>query len=105
MKLKLDDDDFERLFSLLKISKYDVVVDLTTDTNCFKLIAACRKFSTIYINSSMEINWHFEPGASLYDQSLFKRHEMAEALNKEFTDTTTHIYEFGMNPGLISIFA
>jgi len=67
MKLKLEDEDFEKLFSLLKMSKYDVVVDLTTDTNCFKLISVCRKFSTIYINSSIEINWHFEEGASLYD--------------------------------------
>jgi len=51
----------------LKLQKLDVVVDLTTDTNCFKLITACRKLSTIYINNSMEINWHFEEGASLYD--------------------------------------
>jgi len=106
MKLKLEDDDYEKLFSLLKLQKYDVVVDLTTDINCFRLIGACKKNSLLYINTSLEINWHFEEGASLYDQSLFKRHELIDALQQEIKDpnNATHVYEFGMNPGLISIF-
>jgi hypothetical protein len=41
-KLKLLDEDYERVFYLLRAQPYDIVIDLTTNTNCFKLIEAVR---------------------------------------------------------------
>jgi homospermidine synthase len=105
-KLRLEDDDYERLFKLFKVSPYDVVIDLTTNVNVFKIIEAVRKNSLLYLNTSMEINWHFNANSSIYDESLFKRHILAEEVAKNVKDpnNATHCYEFGMNPGLISHF-
>ena len=107
MKLRLEDDDYESLFKLLKVKSLDIVVDLTTNINCFKLIETCKLNSLLYMNTSLEINWHFSADATAYDESLLKRHVILEELNKKVVDpkNATHIYEFGMNPGLISHFA
>ena len=107
MKIRLEDDDYESLFKLLKVKALDVVVDLTTNINCFNLIETCKLNSLMYINTSLEINWHFSADATAYDESLLKRHVLLDELSKKVADpkNATHIYEFGMNPGLISHFA
>lgn len=105
-QLQLQDDDYEILFKFLEAKPYDIVIDLTTDTNCFKIVEAVKKFGLHYMNTALEINWHFQDGASAYDQSLYKRHIILEELHKKVKDehNATHVYEFGMNPGLISHF-
>jgi len=106
-RLRLEDDDYEILFKTLKVKPLDVVVDLTTNINCFKLIEAAKNFGLMYMNTSMEINWHFNAESTVYDESLLKRHVIIDELNKKIPDVhnATHLYEFGMNPGLISHFA
>jgi homospermidine synthase len=105
-KVRLEDDDFDRLFRLFKLKPLDVIVDLTTNTSCYKLIETVRKHSLLYMNTSMEINWHFSAESSVYDESLLKRHIDVENIDKSIADpqNATHCYEFGMNPGLISHF-
>jgi homospermidine synthase len=59
------------------------------------------------MNTSLEINWHFSADSTVYDESLLKRHVIVDEINKRVADkhNATHVYEFGMNPGLISHFA
>ena len=59
------------------------------------------------MNTSFEINWPFHADATAYEESLLKRHKILHELNKKVIDpkNATHIYEFGINPCLISHFA
>ena len=102
---KLEDNDWETLFQKLDLKPFDVVVDLTTDTNGFKIIELLKARSVMYVNSAIEINWH-NVGENLYDNSLLIRHDIVEKIHKEVKDpnNVSQIYEFGMNPGLISHF-
>lgn len=99
-----DDGDWELVLELLKLQPNDVVIDLTTNTNSTKIVEAVRKRSLHYVNTALEINWHFDPKATLYDESLYKRHIELAKISKSIEDpkNATHVYEFGMNPGLIS---
>mmetsp|Transcript_27007 Transcript_27007/g.23896 ORF Transcript_27007/g.23896 Transcript_27007/m.23896 type:complete len:151 (+) Transcript_27007:62-514(+) len=74
LHINLEDQDWGLIMDLVKLKPNDVVVDLTTNTNTFKVIEAVRKRSLHYVNTAMEINWHFDPNATLYDESLYKRH-------------------------------
>jgi homospermidine synthase len=102
---KLGDNDWEPLFRKLDLKPYDVVVDLTTDTNGLMIVEILRKMSVIYMNTAIEINWH-NVGSSLYDNSLQIRHDKLKEIIADIKDphNATHMYEFGMNPGIISHF-
>lgn len=106
MKLSLKDDDWEPLLKKLKLKPLDMVIDLTTDTNGYKIIEAVKRMSLLYVNTALEINWHAER-QDLYECSLLKRHHKVEEIAKNIKDphNATHVYEFGMNPGLISHFS
>jgi homospermidine synthase len=104
MKIRLEDDDYEPLFKLLKLRPFDFVIDLTTNTNCFKLVETCKLKSLLYLNTSLEINWHFNEDSTAYDESLLKRHDVIDKIVEKTQGSATQILEFGMNPGLISHF-
>ena len=102
---KLGDEDWEPLFRKLDLKPHDIVVDLTTDTNGPMIVEILRKMSVIYMNTAIEINWH-NVGSTLYDNSLQIRHDKLKEIIKKVKDphNVSHMYEFGMNPGLISHF-
>lgn len=101
----LNDNDWEPLFKKLDLKPFDVVIDLTTDTNGFKVIETLRKMSVMYINSAIEINWHNTSDGLYANSLLFRHHKVLEILaNIKDPKNATHLYEFGMNPGLISHF-
>jgi len=109
LRLKVDEDEYEALFKLLKLKPLDVVVDLLTSSNYLKMVGCCRRLSFVYINASLELDLPKEENTPLYEHSVLRRHHMLDELNQELAGTdplnATHIFEFGMNPGLISHFA
>lgn len=106
MHMRLEDEKLEELFKSLEVRPNDVVVDLTTNTNSYKIIEVIRKLSLHYINTSLEIDFHYQENSTLYDESLYKRAVVTNEINKNTPDpkNATHVYQFGMNPGLISHF-
>jgi len=108
LKLKVEEDEYETFFKLLKLKPLDIVVDLLTSSNYIKMVEVCRKLSLIYINASLELDLPFAEGEAAYDSSILRRHDLLDNLNKKLQGTdpynATHVFEFGMNPGLISHF-
>lgn len=102
----LEDNDWEILFKEIDLKPFDVVIDLTTDTNGPKIIELLRGMSVMYLNTSQEINWHFT-SEDVYENSLLKRTHLVEEAHQRTIDprNATHVYDFGMNPGVISHFA
>lgn len=100
---RLENDDYAPLFEELDMKPYDVLVDLSTNTNCFRLVEELRKKSLMYINTSTEIDWHFTT-EDVYESSLLYRYEKINDMYKLNPDPKrpTNIQSFGMNPGLIS---
>ena len=103
---RLEDADWEPFFKEIGLKPYDMVIDLTTDTNGPKIVETLRKMSVMYMNTSVEVNWHYQT-QDVYEASLLSRYH---TLNKIFLTTSdqnnaTQLFNFGMNPGVISHFA
>jgi len=109
MRVRLEEDDYEDFFKLLKLEPLDMVVDLLVSSNYLKMVEVCRKMSLLHVNASLELDIPHSENMSLYDQSILKRHDVLDELTSKITKSdplnATHIVEFGMNPGLISHFA
>lgn len=103
---RLEDKDWEPFFNEINLKPYDVVIDLTTDTNGPKIIELLKRRSVMYINTSVEINWHYQTN-DVYEQSLMKRFDMLERIKYSNPDpnNATQLFNIGMNPGVISHFA
>lgn len=103
---RLEDGDWEPFFRSLDLKPLDVVIDLTTDTNGPKIVETVRKLSLMYLNSAMEINWHYSSD-DVYESSLLRRTHLTQEVHRANPDphNASHIYDFGMNPGVISHFA
>lgn len=103
---RLEDADWEPFFRSLDLKPYDLVVDLTTDTNGPKIIETLKRMSVMYVNTAQEINWHYV-SEDVYESSLLIRTHILEDMHKRVHDpkNATHVYDFGMNPGVISHFA
>lgn len=100
------DDDWEPFIEKLGLKPFDIVIDLTTDTNGLKIIEMLKKRSIMYVNTAQEINCHFT-SEDVYDTSLLIRSERLEKMHLKTHDpkNASHVYDFGMNPGVISHFA
>lgn len=99
-----------RLFSdILKLKPYDIIVDLTTNTPSLEIFTHCRLYNLIYINTSMESEEPINLNNPCYaNDSIFLQHVNLHAIADKTKDdeagNATTLVEFGMNPGLISVF-
>lgn len=105
--LELTVETLEKLFKDT-LTAGDVVIDLTTRTDCYEFFRLTRKYALHYINTSIEEIYEPESGTCNcpIDGSIWYQHaqllDIAER-TKRFNPPTS-IMEFGMNPGLISVF-
>lgn len=102
-------DNIQKLFEkLLKLSKGDIVIDLTTRTDTFKIITICRRNQLIYLNTDIydETPTSIKPTLCPADLAISTTHYNVENLiqKTQHYGNITNILECGMNPGLISIF-
>lgn len=104
--------NIEKLFKdVLKTEYGDVVIDLTTRTDCYKIFKMTRKYGLHYINTSTEeaadpTKLAVPKCMSPVDHTIWLQHMMLYDIahkTKRYNPPTS-ILEFGMNPGLISIF-
>lgn len=111
IKKKFCEDNIHELSNFLQ--KGDILVDLSTNVDIFKIWTFCMKNGIIYMNTAMEEGKNSKNPKSfpqnleeMYRTSLGNRHDRIEQ-NPLFNSTsgTTSIFEHGMNPGLISHFA
>jgi homospermidine synthase len=96
------------LDKIIKVNKHDIVIDLTTNTPTYILLKECRIRKLLYINTSIEDDEPLNINKNCpIDNSIFLQHiNLLTIANKTSNndDNITSIIEFGMNPGLISIF-
>jgi len=95
------------LDKVLGLNKYDIVIDLSTNTSTYKIFKECRMRGLIYINTSIEDDMGLKySNKCVADSSIFLQHvNLQNIVNKTSdTDNVTTVVEFGMNPGLISVF-
>lgn len=96
--------NFEHLLThTIKCSPGDIILDLTTRTDCNALFRTSRRLQLHYVNTSIE-------QADVDDLSSVDPIWMQHAKVREAAERTKHYgnvtscIEMGMNPGLISIF-
>jgi homospermidine synthase len=86
----------------------DVVIDLTTRTNCYEIFRYTRKHGLHYINTSVEEEFEPEikkPCHCPLDGTIWLQHSRLYDIERRTKEqSVTSIIEFGMNPGLISVF-
>lgn len=97
---------------ILKLSKGDVVIDVTTRTPTLRIFAECRKRGIIFCNT--DINKVEEGSIEHLQKSqpfadcLYMYHVALEEMDSKTkhypTSLVTAVNESGMNPGLISVF-
>jgi homospermidine synthase len=110
LQFNINTDNLEALFeTVLHLKPFDIVIDLTTHTASLEILKQCRSRNLLYINTSMESDSpiHLDNPNYLND-SIFVQHANLQAIasnsGKRDANVTT-VVEFGMNPGLISVFA
>lgn len=96
--------NFEKLLTkTIKCEQGDLILDLTTRTDCHALFRISRRLQLHYVNTSIE-------QADVSDLSSVDPIWMQHAKMREAAERTKHYgsvtscIEMGMNPGLISIF-
>jgi homospermidine synthase len=101
----------DKLFkTVINTSPRDVVIDLTTRTDCNAIFKSTRKNQLHYINTSIEEVYHPDQGQSKcdspVDHTIWLQHMKLYDVEKKTKryNPPTSVMEFGMNPGLISIF-
>jgi len=99
--------NFEALFeNKLRLSKGDLVIDLTTRTPCFRFLKKCRQLNAHYICSSTEEDEGHMDMRSYVQESIWIQHGNVKDIAKktEHYGNATSMIDFGTNPGLISVF-
>lgn len=93
------------LDNILNIKKHDIIIDLTTNTPTYNIVKECNLRNVLYINTSIEDDQplHVEMSCPI-DNGIFLQHMNLQSISQKLSNTTTSLIEFGMNPGLISIF-
>ena len=96
------------LDKIIKVNPHDIVIDLTTNTPTNIFLKECRIRKLLYINTSIEDDKPLNVNKNCpIDNSIFLQHiNLLAIANKTSNndDNITSIIEFGMNPGLISVF-
>ena len=92
----------------LKMKKDDIIIDLTTQTPTYQIFVEARIRNILYINTSIEDDHEVVDGniTCPINNGIFLQHVNLQLLAEKTKDygNTTAIIEFGMNPGLISVF-
>ena len=109
---KIKRNNLNDLFdNVLKVKKYDIIIDVTTCTPTYIILKECRLRNLLYINTSIEDDHeddHLNNLQCPIDSSIFLQHYNLQIIADKTNinnNNITSIIEFGMNPGLISIFA
>lgn len=111
IKYTISSRNIDKLFKeIIQTEHGDVVIDLSTRTDCYAIFKSTRKYGLHYLNTSTEEAE--DPTAlppkclSPVDNSIWLQHMLLYDIAKktEHYNPPTSILEFGMNPGLISIF-
>jgi homospermidine synthase len=96
------------LDKIIKVNEYDIVIDLTTNTPTYTILKECRIRKLLYINTSIEDDEPLTITKNCpINNSIFLQHINLLAITNKTSnndDNITSIVEFGMNPGLISVF-
>lgn len=102
----------EMLDKVLKVSKGDVVIEVTTRTPTLRIFAECRKRGIIFV--STDINRADEGSIDHLDKtqpfadSIYMYHVATDEMDMKTrhyaNSKTTAVHESGMNPGLITTF-
>lgn len=96
------------LDKIIKVNEYDIVIDLTTNTPTYTILKECRIRKLLYINTSIEDDNPLVITKNCpINNSIFLQHINLLAITNKTSnndDNITSIVEFGMNPGLISVF-
>jgi homospermidine synthase len=109
LDLTIKRDNIEWLLDKkLKLSKYDLIIDLTTNTPTYLILKECRMRGLLYINTSIEEDYLDlnENNTCPINNGIFLQHLNLQVIaekTKEYGNITS-LVEFGMNPGLISVF-
>jgi len=92
----------------LRVNKYDIIIDLTTNTPTYLLFKECRLRNLLYINTSIEEDRELTSFESCPTEGgIFLQHMNLQAIadkTRDEANNVTSVIEFGMNPGLISVF-
>jgi homospermidine synthase len=97
---EITEDNCKEFFDSLKLRCKDIIIDLTTRTPSLCIFKYCRLNSLFYINTASEqfllkdINSIAVQHCNYFDM----------ARKTSMCDNVTTLVEFGMNPGLISLF-
>lgn len=92
------------------INKGDIFIDLSCDIDVLQTWEICMKKGVNYLNTSME-NWKENDDLTSYPKSLDEMYQSTEGNRYESVSKldlwnkrngTSSVFEFGMNPGLIS---
>lgn len=110
LQFNINTGNIEELFeTVLHLKPFDIVIDLTTNTASLEILKQCRSRHLLYINTSMESDSPIHLDNPDYvNDSIFVQHTGLQAIAANREDggvNVTTVVEFGMNPGLISVFA
>jgi len=87
------------------VSAGGLIVDLSWNIDCLDMLTWCHNNKVLYVNTSVE---EWDPYAAIHTKSPFKKSlyfkqmEIAAAIAKWDSDSTTAVLDHGANPGLIS---
>lgn len=107
INIEITNENFKDLLDkTIKINKYDIIIDVTTRTNTFEILKIVRHRGLLYINTSIEDNRVDTEQDTFLEQTIYFQHINLKNLELKLKglDPVTTLIEFGMNPGLISIF-
>ena len=107
--LTIDRNNLEDLIdNTLKLSKYDLIIDLSTNTSTYTILKECRIRGILYINTSIEDDDDALNSDNVCpaNSGIFLQHLNLQSIAEKTRDygNVTSLIEFGMNPGLISVF-
>ena len=94
-----------------KLTPYDFVIDLTSQTSSIEFMKKCKKQNVHYINTSIEYDegLDFDDSDAITDKdicefSYLKAQKDALDINKAFPkNNATMVPTFGFNPGMVSM--
>jgi len=107
INIELTNTNLNEIFNkMIGVNKYDIVIDVTTRTNSFEIFKFIRHAGLLYINTSIEDNRVDTKHDTYMEQTIYFQHLNLKNLEQKLkgTDNVTTLFEFGANPGLISIF-
>jgi homospermidine synthase len=95
-------------FELKRDNLDDIIIDLTTQTCTYHIFQECRMRNILYINTSIEDDDIVQDSTITcpVNNGIFLQHINLQVIADKTKDygNTTALIEFGMNPGLISVF-